>query len=237
MFNQDHLLVISKWISMPHHHNSNLMRDVVSTKNRDAAFDPVYQKRIKHSHNSDVWDLSSKWTSTRMVLQEALLAGSYRLSPMQCYQIDGELISLWNSKDAVVIRAIAQILGPLVGEHVGKRCYHLKGRGGVKAAVKSVERPVKRFNFVRRSDVAQFYESMQIPEVIDACKPVVKDWRVLGLIAQLIDRVDVLDAEHTLNLKNGVGSRLLAQHLGPSSIVKIILITNEVTTEIFTILD
>lgn len=177
------------------------MSDVVSNSNLEAAYDHICKTRLETSHNNDIWDVRFNWATIKPQLQHTLLQGSYRLSPTQYCHTENGILHFWTAQDAIVLRAIAQVLAPVVGIAIDERCYHLKGRGGLKGGVRMVAKSVSQYDFVLRSDVASFYESMQKDKVLNACKPVIKDRRILRIIAQLIDRVDVLDGEHILKDK------------------------------------
>ena len=77
-------------------------------------------------------------------------------------------------------------------------CYHLKGEGGIHAAIKTLHEKTPDYPFVLRSDVAQFYESMQPGIVIKHCKPIIKDKRILNIITQLFHRVEIYQGEYWL---------------------------------------
>ncbi len=85
---------------------TNMMSDVVSTANLNAAFSFVYNKRLKDSANSDIWDLSLQWEQTRALLQARLLSNRYHLAPVQTYWTGNGKVTRWNSLDAVVLKAI-----------------------------------------------------------------------------------------------------------------------------------
>ena len=66
-----------------------------------------------------------------------LRSGSFRFSLLTRITLkDGEETDLWSARDALVLKALALVLG----EHlpVSHRCTHLKGNGGAKYAVREV---------------------------------------------------------------------------------------------------
>jgi RNA-directed DNA polymerase len=171
---------------------------VISTHNLNTAFAAVYAARDKDGPNSDIWTLSLQWNTIRQYLQTTLLAGHYTLSPAKVYHIEHDYLTRWSAQDAVVLKAISLILAPLVANFVGMKCHHLKDHGGVKGAVTQVQAVLKGYSFVVKSDVRQYYESMDHEQVLIHCKMFIKDKRILSLIAQYLNHCEILNGEHRL---------------------------------------
>jgi len=173
------------------HHATNPMSDVISTQALDTAFAAIYQKRKDDHANSDIWALSLNWTEIRHTLQTQLLAGTYQLSPIAAYSTKKGRLTRWGAKDAVVLKALSLILTPHVSNTVGKACCHIKGHGGSKGGVRQLKSKIKSFRYVLKSDVASFYDSMDHSILLEAVKETIKDKRIISLIQQYMNRVEV----------------------------------------------
>ena len=182
----------------PLHHASNLMSDVISNTVLDSAFAHVCKAREDKPANHDIWHLRFHWAPIKESLQDRLLQGTYQLSPLSVYSTCQGTYSSWASLDAVVLKALSIILTPVVSHFVTKHCTHLKHHGGIKGAVTKVKRCVSHYRHVIQSDVASYYHSMQPSLVLEHCKEIIKDKRVLLLIHQYVSRCEVRDGEHTI---------------------------------------
>ena len=90
--------------------NRQLIARVASDETLEIAFDWVSKRRIDYSHNS-VWDLRRNWQEIKPEIQQALVSGDYTFSPLREIRMDSEVIELWCAKDALVLKALAIILG------------------------------------------------------------------------------------------------------------------------------
>ena len=59
-----------------------------------------------------------------------------------------------------MLKALALILTPVLEPQLSRRCYHLKGHGGAKAAVREVAAQLPSHQFVFRTDVESYYASI-----------------------------------------------------------------------------
>ena len=93
---------------------------------------------------------------------------------------------LWSARDALVLKALALVLG----EHLPilPRCTHVKGHGGAKAAVRQVWTGLAENRFVLRTDVKSYYASIDHLLLLDQLAEYVKDKRVLNLLGQYLRR-------------------------------------------------
>jgi hypothetical protein len=180
-------------------HGSNLMSKLTSNQLLDEGFRHIYHRRQKDSHNSDIWSLSLNWVALRDDIRDQLLQGRYQLSPVQLYDTkDAGRLTRWCAKDAVILKAFAFLLGSLLDQHIDRRCTHLKGRGGLKGACRSLRAHQSSFRYVFKSDVASFYDSMNHDIVMQHAKTVIHDSRLLALLHQYLNRVEVHQGNHRL---------------------------------------
>lgn len=180
------------------HHGSNLMSDVVASSSLSVAYASVCKARINSHSNDDIWHLRHHWCNLQSQLRKILLAGEYRLSPLQVYNASRGMFSRWCSQDAVILKALSTVLTPIVQRAVGKRCAHLKNHGGIRGAVKKVKSSLSQYRHVIQSDVKSFYQSMRPEVVMSHCKQIIKDKRILNLIHQYLTRCEVKDGDYRL---------------------------------------
>jgi RNA-directed DNA polymerase len=111
----------------------------------------------------------------------------------------------------VVLKALSGVLTQDWTPHIDRRCHDVKGHGGSKGAVKEVAHAIQagagpllgsgnqsKYRFVVKSDIADFDASMHHATLLALCERRVKDPRVLGLLAQCMNRVEVHQGEHHL---------------------------------------
>ena len=109
----------------------------------------------------DVCDLRFHWLEEKPRLQREITAQRYWFSPLvSVAQADASVIDVWSARDALVLKAIALVLGERLW--VSPACVHVNGHGGAKAAVRAVSRELPRYLYVCRTGVAANYESIEI---------------------------------------------------------------------------
>ncbi|MCH1495446.1 MAG: hypothetical protein L7U72_09460, partial [Rubripirellula sp.] len=165
------------------------------------AYDWLCKQRRQAHHNHCVWHLRWNWDQFRPQLLKQLREGTYRLSPTRMVRIDGEAFEVWCSTDSLVLKAVSIVLSRQWHGLLSKRCFHLTGRGGSKAAVREVldkihpvsTSPESGSNqtaarFVFKSDVKRYYASMDHEILIDQCRELIDDETIFDLVRQYIRR-------------------------------------------------
>lgn len=180
-------------------HSTNLMSEVIKTSNMNAAFQHVRKCRLQDSPHSDIWGLSLAWDTERATLQNELLSGTYHLSPIEVYRTKQHgIMSRFNSRDTLVLKAISIIITSLISKEVGMSCTHLAGHGGLKGSIRTLLNTIKGYSYVIRSDVASFYDSMNHDIIMLHLKKIIQDTRILRIIEQYLNRLECLDGEYRL---------------------------------------
>ena len=124
-------------------------------------------------------------------LQQQLLAGEYRFSPLRRIRREHDVLEVWSALDALVLKAIAIVLNRRL--EFSKRCYHLKGHGGAKAAVCDVVDNLPGNPFVFRTDVRSYYASIDHDVLAGQLRERIDDARLLDLLEQYMRRTVVED--------------------------------------------
>lgn len=198
----------------------NLMSEITSSENLDKALAHVYRTRKDDVHNSDIWSLSLYWDKYKTTIREELLSGNYLLTQLSVFKGgDGKYYTRFSSKDAVVLKAIAMILDPIIIKDVGDRCFHLRGNGGFKGAVREAASVINDYTYVIKSDVADFYASTNHKILLDHCKAIIKDNRIISILHQYMNRLEVYNGEYNL-IEQGISKGCLLSPLMGALILK-----------------
>jgi len=108
-----------------------ILAEITSDAVLDAAYEWLCRRRRYYSANADVWGFRRDWAHEKQRIRDELLSGSYRFSLLaRITRKDGEETDLWCSRDALVLKALALVLGSYLP--ASRRCTHLKGHGGAK---------------------------------------------------------------------------------------------------------
>jgi RNA-directed DNA polymerase len=83
---------------------------------------------------------------------------------------------------------MAMVLGPHLSPHLSKRCFHLAGHGGAKAAVRQTAVQVTRQPFIFRTDVKQYYANIDHGVLEGLLRQHIKEEPVLRLLQGYMQR-------------------------------------------------
>ena len=145
------------------------------------------RQRRDYPADADVWDLRFHWRSERIRLEDELRTGRFRFGPLRVVtKADGEVLHLWSACDALVLKALALVVGPQLA--LSPRCVHVEGHGGLKAAVREVRQCLPAYGHVLRTDVKGFYESIDQSILLAQLAAQIDDALVLELLGQAIQR-------------------------------------------------
>ena len=82
------------------------------------------------------------------------------LDLLSLWHNEGRCFAKWCPKSRLLQRTALNLLRHDLKPVLNRRCKHLKGHGGVKGAVRYLNRVVDRYAYVARFDVVSYYESM-----------------------------------------------------------------------------
>ena len=97
------------------------------------------------------------------------------------------------SQDAVVLEALTMLLKDKYNITEGCDSYHLKGRGGVKAAVNKVLNGTKKYKNFYKSDIKKYYASIDHDVILNILRSRIPDRRVISLLYQFLKRIRYRD--------------------------------------------
>ncbi len=164
-----------------------ILAELISDDVLDTAYVWLCTRRRAYPADADVWSFRQRWPAEKKRLTAELAMGRFRFGLLTRVTLKyGEEVDLWSARDALVLKALALVLG----EHlpISPRCTHVKGHGGAKAAVRQVWVELAENRFVLRTDVKSYYASIDHFLLLDQLAEYVKDRRVLNLLGQYLRR-------------------------------------------------
>ena len=178
--------------------SNNLISQIASTRVLDAAYDWLRALRLDAQPNNPFWSLSLYWPTIRAQCRLDLQAGDYRFSPLtQLKGADGDWVTCWEPLDLIVQKAMAMVLTPWLDTKMDlAAATHLPGHGGLKKAVVTTQRYARNNSFVLKTDIADYYASMQHHVLHNQLCQHIDDQKVQGLLWQVMDPVHVCGGAH-----------------------------------------
>jgi len=101
---------------------------------------------------------------------------------------DGETIAVWSSRDALVLKVLTWIIEKRLKPALHKTCYHLKGHGGLKGAVRDVLKGYQRYRFFCKTDVRDYYSSIDHYTLLMKLHDHVRDRQIINYAWQFLNR-------------------------------------------------
>jgi hypothetical protein len=153
----------------------------------DAAYCWLCHQRRDFPATADGWHLRRHRPSERQRLQAELRAGTMRLGPLSIITpADREPLHLWGARDALILKALALAVAPRLV--LSPHCVHVKGHGSLKAAVRRVQQQLGGNEYVLRTDVKGFYESIDQRQLLAQLSARIQRPGLIELLRQAIER-------------------------------------------------
>ncbi len=90
-----------------------------------------------------------------------------RLRLLTTWHKDGRCFARWSPRSQQLLSISLSTLRDQLKNVLSFHCRHVKGRGGLKGAVRELARRTGSFRFVARFDIAAYYDSMQHETIMD----------------------------------------------------------------------
>lgn len=153
------------------------------------AYHWLCQSRKKHPPAADIWDFRRSWGVQAEAIMEAFRRGTYRLGLQKKVTLrDGATIALWSSADALVIKVLTRIVQAKLQPALNRACYHLKGHGGLKGAVREAIKVMPRYRFFCKTDVRSYYDSIDHYTLLMQLHKHIWDRTLIGYLWQFLNR-------------------------------------------------
>jgi len=120
---------------------------------------------------------------------ESFRTGTYRFDVQSKITLScGETIALWSSQDALIIKVLASIIQEKLKLFLLKTCYHLKGHGGLKGAVRDVMKQLPKYKFFCKTDVHSYYDSIDHYTLLIKLHDYIKNRIIISYVWQFLNR-------------------------------------------------
>lgn len=183
----------------------NLIAQITAPENFQAAWHWLESRRKDSHYNNDYWHLRHHRATLEPAMLEATQNGTYWFSPCQVYQG----ISVWSAQDALVMKAITQVLTNFLCPQLSDHCFHLVGHGGAKGCVREVDSRVEQYHYVCRSDVNSYYATINHALLKKQLRALIPCEITLTLLERMLDRLDDLNGVlHTVDIGISKGNPL-----------------------------
>jgi hypothetical protein len=164
-----------------------LLTRLLADATLERAFAWVCRRRERWPDFTDVWELRRRWPGEKDRVRAELRAGTFRFGLLdRIRREDGAELEVFPGRDAVVLKALALVLERVLP--VSRRCTHVKGHGGAKAAVRRSAARLRRLPFVLRTDVRGYYASIDAVKLVEGLARFVRDSEILRLVAAVTAR-------------------------------------------------
>ncbi len=153
------------------------------------AFQWLCHSRKNHPPSSDIWDFRRYWGDTGDAVIKEFADGTYRFDVQKKTTLScGETIALWSSRDALIIKVLTGIIQDQLKPFLSKACYHLKGNGGLKGAVRDVTKLLPKYTFFCKTDVKSYYDSIDHFTLLMKLNDYIKDRKIIDYVWQFLNR-------------------------------------------------
>ena len=120
---------------------------------------------------------------------ESFRTGAYRFDVQSKLTLScGETIALWSSQDALIIKVLTGIIQEKLKPFLIETCYHLKGHGGLKCAVRDVMNQLPNYKFFCKTDVRDYYSSIEHCELLIRLHDHIGDRQIINYVWQFLNR-------------------------------------------------
>jgi len=160
--------------------------------------------RKEYSPNSDIWCLRAQWGNIKDTLLAQLNDGSYTFNPLERYEFDDAIISLWSSHDMIALKLISSALSAEMFDHIPQSCYHTRGHGGLKKAVSHTHTALSEHRYVYRGDIKSYYESIRFDVLMRIIESYVQHPILFTLLHKALHRIETRGGNFYEYNDNGV---------------------------------
>jgi hypothetical protein len=115
--------------------------------------------------------------------------GHYRIDVQDKLTLSyGETIAVWCSCDALILKVLTRIIQDNLKPFLSKSCYHLKGHGGLKGAIRDVMKHCPKYKFFCKTDVKSYYDSIDHYTLLMKLHNHIHDSKIIGYVWQFLNR-------------------------------------------------
>jgi hypothetical protein len=153
------------------------------------AFHWLKKSRKHYPDSSDIWDFRRGWNIQKEGTIRLFLHGSYQFDVQKKIHIsNGETIALWTSPDALILKVLTCLIQNMLKPVLSRNCYHLKGHGGLKGAVRKVLELYPNYRFFCKTDVKFYYDSIDHHILLIKLHSYIRDRKIISYVWQFLNR-------------------------------------------------
>lgn len=119
---------------------------------------------------------------------ETFAQGRFRFGVQQKVKARGEWVAMWSQRNALVIKVLTEIVQVKLKPFASRDCYHLKGHGGLKGAVREVAKDLGAYQYFCKTDVKSYYGSIDHYLLLTRLHDFINDGKIIGYIWQFLNR-------------------------------------------------
>jgi RNA-directed DNA polymerase len=131
------------------------------------------------------------------------------------WYLDGRKMALWSEPSRRRLKRETQAISQSLAPHIPRSCTHVRGHGGVKGALRQIQRRVPKARFVARFDIAAYYTSMRHDVIEAQVKEAGLGTHHRKLIADYLALPDMRDTGLGMVASGGLSPLLGALYLTP----------------------
>jgi hypothetical protein len=132
---------------------------------------------------------------------------------VRLWSLDGRAMATWEPSSRNRVRLATRELGVALRREIHPFCMHVKGHGGVKGAVRLIQRLLPRVHFVARFDIASYYRSIRHDRVTEQLRAAQVPKQLRALIDDYLRLPDRHQSGRGLVASGGLSPLLGALHL------------------------
>ena len=140
------------------------------------------------------------------------------MSPLELrrlWYLDGRKMAFWSEPSRRRLRRDTRTISQIPLPHIPRSCTHVRGHGGVKGALRQIQRRMPKPRFVARFDIAAYYTSMRHDVIEAQVAATALDAHQRGLIADYFALPDSQGAGVGMVASGGLSPLLGALYLTP----------------------
>jgi RNA-directed DNA polymerase len=169
------------------------MAQFISKRHLRRLFSDAYQwlcrSRKNHPPSSDIWNFRLCWNKQADKIMNLFWKGHYRFDVQEKLTLScGETIAVWCSCDALILKVLTRIIQDNLKTFLSKSCYHLKGHGGPKGAIRDVMKHSPKYKFFCKTDVKSYYDSIDHYTLLMKLHNHIHDSKIIGYVWQFLNR-------------------------------------------------
>lgn len=163
----------------------------------ESALSWLRNQRWYYGIHDSVWSLVWAWRRIKKTFLTRWNEGNHSFSPLRRYRQKTSSVAVFEAEDSLLLKSLQLSMATELIPYFSQRVYHLKKKGGSKAAIRDTACALPHYNYVFKSDIKSFYDSMDHEVLLNACRSFRLSRSVLNLIKSSLFRVEDYNTVYT----------------------------------------